>query len=151
MKKNKRSVARPILALVIIIIIIAVAGILVWKFYPKNSEVGKPVYAPKGQLTPQFPKELILDTTVAVNNSCAINYSPTLNQYTAEYDSSNTVKALFADYQSYLSKNGWTITSTLTTRPMFDALNATKGTEQLQVVVSTRDKGSHIIITVVVK
>jgi hypothetical protein len=151
MKKSKSAWTRSIVILAIVIIIIIVASVLIWKFAPKNPAVGVPVYAEKGQLTPQFPKDLILDKDAAINGSYAINYSPTINQYTAEYDSSSTVKALYAEYQSYLPKNGWTIVGSLTTRPTFDALSATKGNNQLQVVISTKDKGSHVTITVVVK
>ena len=110
-----------------------------------------PVYAPKGQLVSQFSPSLILDKTAAISGSYAINYSPTINQYTAEYTSPSTVTALYNDYKTYLPKNGWTIVGSLTTQPTFDAINATKGSDQLQVVISKQDKQSHVTITDVVK
>jgi hypothetical protein len=61
------------------------------------------------------------------------------------------VSSLYKDYQTYLSQNGWTVTGSLTTHPTFDALAATQGNNQLQVVISTQGKGSQVTITYVVK
>jgi len=151
MKKSKRRLTRTVVILIVLIIIIIAASVLITKFFPNKPAVGVPVYAPKGQLVPQFPSALILDKTSGVSNSYSINYSTTTNQYTAEYNSSNTVKALYNEYSSYVSNNGWTITRALTTYPTFDALSATNGSNQLQVVISMQTKGSHVTITEVVK
>lgn len=151
MKKSKRTGTRTVVVLIILIIIIIAASVLIVKFFPKKPAVGVPVYAEKGELVSQFPSALILDKTAVVSDSYSINYSTTTNQYTAEYNSSSTVTALYNDYQSYLSKNGWTIIGSLTTHPTFDAISAAKGTDQLQVVISTQNKGSHVTITEVVK
>jgi hypothetical protein len=136
---------------VVIILIIIIVPMVIVKFSSKKPAVGMPVYAEKGQLIPQFPTALILDTSATVSDSYSINYSTTTNQYTAEYTSSNTVKSLYNEYQSYLSQNGWTVTGSLTTNPAFDAINAMKGNDQLQIVISTQEKGSHVTITEVVK
>jgi hypothetical protein len=151
MKKSKRRLTRTVVVLIVLIIIIVAVSVLVVKFFPNKPAVGVPVYAPKGQLVPQFPSALILDKTSGVSNSYSINYSTTTNQYTAEYNSSSTVKSLYTEYQSYLSQNNWTISGSLTTNPAFDAINAAKGNDQLQIVISTQDKGSHVTITEVVK
>jgi hypothetical protein len=151
MKKSKRTLARVIIAVIVVIIIIIIVPVLIWKFAPKKPAIGVPVYAPKGQLVAQFSPSLIMDKSAVISDSYAINYSTTTNQYTAEYNSSNTVTALYNDYKTYLSENGWTITGSLTTHPTFDALTAEKGNDQLQVVISTQGKESHVTITDVVK
>jgi hypothetical protein len=135
---------------VVVVIILVVWGI--WKLQPKPQVTGPvPAFAPQGQLVPNFPKGLILDNGAIINGSYSINYSSSTNQYTAEYDSSSTVTALYNNYQSYLPQNGWTITGSLATHPTFDAIAATQNNNQLQVVISTKNKGSQVTITYVVE
>jgi hypothetical protein len=110
-----------------------------------------PVYALQGQLTPQFPKDLVFGASAAINDSYSINYSTSTNQYTAEYNSSSTVTALYKQYTSYLPANGWKITGTLTTHPSFDMISAAQDNAQLQVVISTNGSGSQASITYVAK
>lgn len=69
----------------------------------------QPTYAPQGQLIPGFPKELILDSAARVGNSYSINYSASGNQYTAAWNSSSSVAALFNQYKTYLPANGWVV------------------------------------------
>jgi hypothetical protein len=139
---------------VVVVVIVAVA--LIWwrptaKAPQKVASGPVPVYATQGQLVTQFPKNLIIDTNAAITGSYSINYSSSTNQYTTEYDSSSTVSALYKQYKSYLPKNGWTITTSLTTRPTFDLISAAQGNSQLQVVISTQGKGSQVAITYLVK
>ena len=131
------------------ILVIVVIAWVIWRPQEKGASGPSPVFAPQGQLVPQFPKDLILDTNAAISGSYAINYSSSTNQYTAEYDSSSTVTSLFGAYQSYLPANGWTLTGSLTTHPTFDVLSATQDNNQLQVVISTEAKGSQATITYV--
>jgi hypothetical protein len=140
----------------VIIVVIVVVVWIVWAAWkptvPQQTNSGPtPVFAPQGQLVPQFPKDLILDSNAAISGSYSIDYSSSTNQYTAEYDSSSTVTSLYNQYQTYLPQNGWTMAGTLTTHPTFDVLAATQGNDQLQVVISTLSKGSQVIITYVVK
>jgi ABC-type multidrug transport system permease subunit len=118
---------------------------------PASSIPPTPVIAPQGQLVPQFPKSLILDSAAAISGSYSIGYSSSINQYTAEYDSSSTVTSLYNQYKTYLLQNGWTITGTLTSHPTFDVIGASQGANQLQVVISTQGKGSEVTVTYVVK
>jgi hypothetical protein len=149
MKDSKRIWAWVGVAIIVIVIV----AWFVWKFGAAHPVASgpTPVFAPQGQLVPQFPKGLIVDGDAAISGSYAINYSSSTNQYTAEYDSSSTVTSLYKDYQSYLSANGWVVTGSLATHPTFDALAATQGSNQLQVVISTKAKGSQVTITYLVK
>ena len=133
------------------ILVIVVIAWVIWRPQEKVASGPSPVFAPQGQLVPQFPKDLILDTNAAISGSYAINYSSSTNQYTAEYDSSSTVTSLYKDYQSYLSTNNWVVIGSLTTHPTFDAIAATQGNNQLQVVISAENKGSQVTITYMVK
>ena len=74
--------------------------------------------APKGGLT--FPTQAQTDAakaTVAANwaaaisGSYSINYSSSTNQYTAQYDSSNTLVSLYNSYKTYFGTNGWMVTN----------------------------------------
>jgi hypothetical protein len=134
---------------VAVAIICCSAGVI-WNITKGSKKVvvaPTPVFAPQGQLVPQFPTNLILDSNAAISGSYAINYSSITNQYTAEYDSSSTMPTLYNDYQSYLPKNGWNVTGSLTTHPTFDAIAASQGHNQLQVVISPYNKESQVTIT----
>ena len=137
----------------VVVVAAAVAGWAVWASSPKQpvaSQSGPaPVFAPQGQLVPEFPKGLILDSTAAISGSYSINYASSTNQYTAEYNSSSSMASLYAQYKQYLPANGWTITGTLTTHPTFNVIAASQGNNQLQVVVNTQSKGSQVTITYV--
>ena len=133
------------------VVVIAVIVLVMWKLKQPASSGPVPVFAPQGQLVPQFPKDLILDSSAAISGSYSVNYSSSTNQYTATYDSSSTVATIYSDYQSYLPKNNWTVTGSLTTHPTFNAIAAAQGNNRLQIVISTQTKGSEVTITYVVK
>lgn len=130
-----------------IVVIIAIVWI-VWAMMAKPVASGpSPVYAPQGQLVPQFPTGLILNNSTTIDESYSISYSTSTNQYTAEYDSTSSMATLYADYQSYLPKNNWTVTGSLTTHPTFEVITASQDSHQLQVVISAIGKGSQATIT----
>jgi hypothetical protein len=107
-----------------------------------------PVYAPSGTLTPQFPKELILDSSAQVSESYSINYSLSTNQYTAQWVSSMSVAALYAAYSTYLSSNGWTITNHGKSS-LGASLYATKDDAVVNVVITPHNAGSQVVISYV--
>lgn len=135
------------------IVVIVVVGWIVWELVPHGQPRMIPVttVAPQGQLVPQFPPSLILDPSAEINGSYAISYSSSTNQYTAEYDSSDTVSTLYKNYLSYLPSNDWTISGSNTTIPTLDVISATQGSNQLQVMIATKNKGSQVTITYVVE
>jgi hypothetical protein len=93
----------------VVIVVVVVVLIFVWKPSRKPAFSPIPVYAPQGQLVPQFPKGLILDSNAAISGSYSINYSSSTNQYTAEYDSSSSLATLYGKYKTYFENNGWVI------------------------------------------
>ena len=138
----------------VVVVIVAIVTWAMWKPTSPQKQVtstSTPVYAPQGQLVPQFPKGLILDPKAAVSGSYSINYASSTNQYTAEYNSSSTMASLYKQYQAYLPKNNWTVTGSLTTKPSFEVIAASQGSNQLQIVISTIGKGSQVTISYVIK
>ncbi len=126
---------------------IVVAG-MAWNASSKQpvASAPMPVYAPEGELVPQFPKVLILDPAAAVSQSYSINYSPTTNQYTAEYDSSSSILSLYAAYLQYLPSNGWTITNQLTSYSNSRGVSATDASSSVEVSVVAQSGGSQVTI-----
>ena len=130
--------------------VVVVAVALIWKptvEKPLVASVPTPVYASQGQLVPQFPKGLIIDSKAAMSGSYSINYSSSTNQYAAEYYSSSTVTSLYNQYQTYLPRNSWTVIGSITTRPSYDVIWASQGNDQLQVIIGTQKKGSQVTVT----
>lgn len=149
MNDSKRVWAWVGVAVVVIVIIVWA----VWNvgMHQQASSGPVPVYAPQGQLVAQFPKGLIVDSAATISGSYSIAYATSTNQYTAEYDSSSTMAALYKQYQTYLPANGWTITGTLTTHPTYEAIAAAQNGAQLQVVIESENEGSQVTVTYLVK
>ena len=140
----------------IAVVVIAIVIAFFWKpgqegntNQPPSSPV--PVYAPQGQLTPQFPKELILDNAAVVNDSYAISYSSSTNQETAVWTSSSSMLSLYASYKQYLPANGWTITNDITKYSTNRGLYARKDSSELVISIVTENKGSQVTIGYVTK
>ena len=120
-----------------------------WKPVLMNKEGGPlvPVYAPQGHLTPQFPKELILDSAAAVSNSFSINYSTSTNQYTASWNSASGAQHWVDQYQSYFSANGWTVKMNPTANAQIRNMVASNDKGYVQVLLIPQGAGSQVTIT----
>lgn len=118
---------------------------------PKSPTGVSPTYAPKGKLVAGFPKELILDNAARVSNSYSINYSASLNQYTAEWNSSSSMVTLYASYKEYLSKHGWRIVNQNTRNASWRGVYATNGTHDANVAIVSKGSGAQVIISYVAK
>lgn len=111
--------------------------------------VGVPAYAPQGEVTPGFPKQLILDSSAAVTQSYAIHYSSSTNQYTAQWNSSSSMTALCDAYKQYLSANGWTITNDITQYAVSRSLYAENASSDVAVSIVKASEGTQISVTYV--
>jgi hypothetical protein len=132
------------------VVVIVVAVVIIWR--PGKKATGPvPVFAPQGQLTPNFPKQLMLDPEAQVSTSYAINYDPTTNQYTAEWTSSSSLASLYGDYQKYFGDNGWTITnqSGLTSASRLAVLYAATTTANVNVTLVTQGQGAQATVSYV--
>jgi hypothetical protein len=134
----------------VVVVVCVVVFAVVWKPALKPATGPVPVYAPQGQLVPQFPALLILDSAAVVNGSYAINYSSSTNQYTAQYNSSDTVASVYASYKQYLPANGWSITNDITKYSTSRGLYASNASSDVAVGIVTQGKGSQVTITYVV-
>ena len=133
------------------VVVIAIAVVFIWS-HGKKPTGPVPVFAPQGQLTPNFPKQLMLDPQAQVNSSYSINYDPTTNQYTAEWTSSSSLAALYGDYQTYFGNNGWTITNQSGVKAVskLAVLYAATTTANVNVTLVSRGKGSDATISYLV-
>ncbi len=112
--------------------------------------LGSPAFAPKGELTPGFPKSLILDNA-AINGSYSINYSSSTNQYTAEWNSSISLAALYTSYKQYLSLHGWAIINDITKYPTSRGLYARNASSDVSVAIVAQGSGSQVVLTYLTK
>jgi hypothetical protein len=132
------------------VIIVAIA--FLWKPGSQQPVAGPtPVYAPQGQLTPGFPKELILDPQAQIGSSYSINYDPTTNQYTAQWVSSSSVGTLYNIYKTYFGKNGWTLTNSsgATSTSKIGAMYAATSSANVNVTMIAQGKGAKATVTYV--
>ena len=154
---------------VVVVVIVAVAVGVTWFFgrSPSAPTGPVPVHAPMGQVIEGFPQDLILGTATSsgagtnffagITNSYSINYSSSINQYTAEWVSSSTPAALYAQYQDYITNNGWTVTNNADTTELY-AIYATNASSsviniviipQSQAAQGASDKGSKVTVSYV--
>lgn len=110
-----------------------------------------PVYAPQGSLTPQFPKELILDDAATIGNSYSLSVSSSTNQYTAQWSSSQSADTMIAKYRTYFRTNGWTVSDSKASSPAFSAISATHSGGYALVAAITETKGSQVSVTYVAR
>jgi hypothetical protein len=118
-----------------------------------NATSSTVVYAPQGQLTPQFPKDLLIGavTSTLVNSSYAINYSSSTNQYTVVFSASSSMAVLYADYTHFFITNYWQITNKITKYPTSRGLYAQNASSDVAVAIIEKGKGSEVTITYVTK
>ena len=136
-----------VLAVVVVCLILCGLG---QKGHPGKNAAIVVVYALAGQLTAGFPKNLVLDNSVAMSDSYSITYSSTANQYTAEWISASSSDALYNEYHSYVAMNGWTITNQAN-GPALKGIYATNATANINIVIlpQAQDKGAKMTITYV--
>jgi len=134
------------IAAAVAVLLVAVVAAY-WQFIYKR--VPAPVYAPKGELVRGFPKELVLDQKGIVSGSYYVNYSTSLNQYTAVFDSTEPMLSLFSQYKDYLSKNGWTITNEITKYETSRGLYAVKGAADASVAIIEQAKSREVTVSFV--
>ncbi len=145
-EEKKKALAWVGVIAILLVLIVAVR----WPHGNNPQSQGPaPVYAPKGELTPQFPKELILGGASAVGNSYAINYSSSTNQYTAQWSSASSLANIVAQYKTYLSANGWSVTVNKSVTPSFQSIFARKANLQTLVSIVTEATGTQVTVTYV--
>ena len=109
------------------------------------------VYAAQGELAPGFPAELIVDTNAKLVDSYSIVYEGNIKQYTARFDSQKSMAALYDTYQSYFSRNNWTITNQITKYPDSRGIYAVSGTNEAGVALMTQGTGTEVVVNYIVK
>ena len=132
---------------VLVVLVLLGGGFLAWKYLPKNNPgntPAAPVYAPKGTLSGEFPKNLILDQNAAVTKSYSMG-----DQNTAEWDSPSSADALFKMYQSYFkASNGWLITKVSTSSKMFEGIYAVSSSSEANVVFASNGSSTHVVMSI---
>ena len=139
--KNKALIWVGVVAVVVVIVVA-----LVWKPGSKPAASTGPTHAPMGQIVAGFPTQLVLDNQAQVNNSYSLDYAST-TQYTTQINSSSSVAANFASYQSYFNSNGWTIINLSQSSPTVEGIFAKNATAGATVTIVAEGKGSQVTIT----
>ena len=137
----------------VVVVVLAIVLAFVWKpgSTPPVASGPTPVFAPQGQLVPQFPKSLIVDTAAGIDQSYSIGYSSSTNQYTAQYSSSSSIATLYNQYKTYFGQGGWTITnnSGATAASKIAVIYAATSTANVNVTIVTQGKGANVTISYV--
>jgi len=139
---------------VAVVVVAVVVAVVIWFMGGEQGpNLGPiPVHAPTGQVIEGFPKGLILGTApssgtvtdffAGITNSYSINYSSSTNQYTAEWISSSTLAALYAQYRAYLADNGWTITNHADTAVIKFIYATNASSSIVNIVITPQEKGA---------
>lgn len=156
MRPNRKTVILIVVAVVILAGIIWYALLAGLRPSPgtasmPSAQPGATAFAPKGELVPGFPQQLILDGNAAISGSYSISYSSTTNQYTAEWNSSSSMTSLYNTYKQYLTANGWTITNDNTQYPNLRGLYAQSASSDVSVALIVQGSGSQVSVTYLAK
>jgi len=144
MEMDKRTRIVFIAIAVVIVILLAF-----WWYLSSTRPVpmGTPAFAPSGQLTPGFPKGLVLDSLARVSQSYSINYSTSTNQYTVSFNSSSSVADIYNEYLAYLPANGWPITNKVTEYKNSRGLYAENASSVVSVAIVVQGSGSQVTVS----
>ncbi len=134
----------------VIAVVLGILIVITWK--PQRQQQPAPtgpapVFAPQGQLTPNFPTALILDPQAEINSSYSINYDASTNQYTAEWNSSSSMASLYNNYKTYFGANGWTITNNITKYSSSRGLYASNASSDVAVGIVSLGNDSQVTIS----
>lgn len=135
----------------IVVVLFGVVAFIVWPSHNNSNQTASgpvPVYAAQGQLTPQFPKSLILDGLSSVNSSYSINYASSTNQYTAIFDASTSIDVLFKSYRQYFLANHWQIQNAVTSLPTSRSLYAITSSSEANVSITQAQRGIGSQVTI---
>ena len=135
-------------ALVIVALVI-VAGLVIFAgFRPAEPNLE---YAPEGEFVVGFPEWLILDKESRPNSSYSVSYDENLNQYTASFDSDQSMGDLATLYKNYFKDNGWQITSEVTQYEDSRGLYAIKDSQEASVAIISQNEGTQVVVSYLVK
>ncbi len=141
MRKDNRQLA-------IILVAVAIFSVLFFAGYLRYSKKPiAPVYAPKGELIAGFPKELILDSKAKLDESYTINYDKNTDQYTADYNSDESMLGLFSEYTDYFKQNGWTITNETTKYSGSRGIYAKKDNTEASVAIIDQKTQRRVVVS----
>lgn len=151
--------SRKILVIAVAVLVVVLAALLFLYFRRQATPPTSPApstqppltHAPSGELTPGFPKELVLDAKAKLADSYTINYNQNLNQYTASYDSDKSMLSLFAEYKDYFKNNGWAIVNEITIYKTSRGLYAKKDKSDASVAIIDRKPQRQVTVSYLVK
>ncbi len=129
-----------IVILIALVVILAIAVFVVYR--PKEKKFFE--YAPKGELAPGFPKELVLPN-LTLDSSYSASYAKDLNQFTSALNSQDSLDKIFQAYKTYLGANNWKITN-VTAYPGSRGIYARK--DQADINVAIIDQGDKRAVSV---
>ena len=141
--------------IVVLAVVISIIVGVVFNLYPlptfekptKESVQSQPNYASPGQLVSGFPAELVLDSNAAVKESYSIDYGKNTNQYTASFNSNESMESLYSSYKKYLEDNGWSITNEITKYPTSRGLYAVKGLADASVAIIDKSDARQVTVS----
>jgi hypothetical protein len=133
-----------------IMIAVLVIGVLGWLFFGRRASP-RAAFAPAGQLTAGFPKDLILGQAATLGESYAINYSPAMNQYTANWTATSSLDDLYRQYTAYFISHGWKITNANITLSTLRSIYAATSTADANVVITSGKGGLKVSVSYIKK
>lgn len=151
------------ISLLIVVAVVVIAGMVLYASLANrqaspiaanssSATSGSPVFAPKGQITLGFPKELILDSNPSVDGSYSVSYASGTNQYTAEWNSSSSMVALYDAYKTYLPTHGWAVINDIVKYAASRGIYATNASSDVvSVAITVAGNGSHASVTYIAK
>lgn len=134
-------------AAIVVLVLIGVALGATWRAGQQGGAT--PTYAPAGKIVSGFDQQLVLDRAPAVTNSYSVPASGTSTQYTTNWNSSSSMASLYASYENYFKQNKWTILGQNASDPTFSNIDATNGTEYVNVTILAKGKGSQVVVSYV--
>jgi len=127
-------------------VFIVLVAVVITVFLVKRGKAPGTVFAPAGQMISGFPKELLL-SGAKLSGSYAINYSSSMNQYTATWESTSSVAELYNYYLAFLKGNNWDILNRFTQYSNSRGFSVAHGSSTATIAISSQNGGSEVTIS----
>lgn len=143
------SIFREHRAIVIAILAIVVLGagvIVILNIYTQKERI---TTAPAGEVVANFPKSLILEKGISIEQSYSINYQGgAVIQPVVKYISEKSMGDNVNEFKNYLTQNGWTITHEANPNLAITFFSATKQSEKVNITLAVDRISQKITVTI---
>jgi hypothetical protein len=131
------------MGIILVVLVAIVGGYLLFR----SKQSYTTIQAPSGEVVAGFPKELIVEKGVTIQDSYSLAYAAGLNQPVVTYVSNWPMIQNVAQFGAYLRNNGWTITHEADPLAKNTFYYATKDNSDVNITLADSGRAKAPVLT----